>query len=527
MSERIDDFDDAPLEEFAIDESPMSDVVGPVDDLSPDGINVSDLPDSDLVKDFIVSGDELSDSDPVRMYLQQMGRIPLLTRQEEISVAKKLEHARSSFRREAMGNPLVLRKVLRRVRIAEERGHFTRIVQTSDHAKLSEKEIRKRLPHNGATIDGMLAGNERLFRAVCTKASHKNPEKREADIQTLVRRRTKAVRLVEELGPRQSIVESSYGELVEVLRRIDAIGTAIRGLERSTDDDSMQRRAELLSEKRRLLLHVQESEAGLRARVDRAEDAKSEMDKARKELAEGNLRLVVSIAKKYRNRGVSFLDLIQEGNVGLYRAVDKYEHRRGFKFSTYATWWIRQAITRAIADQSRTIRVPVHMIDVMSMVRAVQRILTQELQREPYPGEIAQRVKMPVKDVQAVLNHARAPLSLDQPVGDHDDAYFGEFLKGKEGSNVVPDEYRRVLRERLSEILQSLTYREREIIKLRYGLEDGFAYTLEEVGHIFKVTRERIRQIEAKAMKKLQMPYRSRQLEGFIENPPPMPREEE
>jgi RNA polymerase primary sigma factor len=316
-------------------------------------------------------------------------------------------------------------------------------------------------------------------------------------------------------------------ELVEVLRRIDAIGTAIRGLERSTDDDSMQRRAELLSEKRRLLLHVQESEAGLRARVDRAEDAKSEMDKARKELAEGNLRLVVSIAKKYRNRGVSFLDLIQEGNVGLHRAVDKYEHRRGFKFSTYATWWIRQAITRAVADQSRTIRVPVHMIDVMSKVRVAQRILTQELQREPYPEEIAQRVEMPVKDVQAVLNHSRVPLSLDQPVGDHDDAYFGEFLEGKEGSSVVPDEYRRVLRERLSEILQSLTYREREIIKLRYGLEDGFAYTLEEVGHIFQVTRERIRQIEAKAMRKLQTPYRSRQLEGFIDNPAPMPREEE
>jgi RNA polymerase primary sigma factor len=275
--------------------------------------------------------------------------------------------------------------------------------------------------------------------------------------------------------------------------------------------------SKLKEEIRYLMRITYETPATLARRCEKVHGFRLQYDAAKRELSAGNLRLVVSIAKKYRNRGLSFLDLIQEGNTGLMRAVDKFEYERGFKFSTYATWWIRQAITRAIADQSRTIRVPVHMIDTMSKVRQVTRDLIQELGREPSVEETAQRAGLSLEDARVVIKMARQPLSLDQPVGDHEDSFFGEFLEDYRDDDPLYETNQQTLREQIQEAMQTLNYREREILKLRYGLADGYAYTLEEVGKIFQVTRERVRQIESKAVKKLQHPQRSKSLTSFID----------
>ncbi|HQA00411.1 MAG TPA: RNA polymerase sigma factor RpoD, partial [Phycisphaerae bacterium] len=263
---------------------------------------------------------------------------------------------------------------------------------------------------------------------------------------------------------------------------------------------------------------VLESTEQLGERLKRMRQVFNEYEDAKRKLSGGNLRLVVSIAKKYRNRGLSFLDIIQEGNTGLMRAVDKYEYRRGYKFSTYATWWIRQAITRAIADHARTIRIPVHMIETMSRLRNISKQLLQELGREPTIEEIARQAKMPVSEARRVLKISRHPISLDRPVGESEDSYFGDFIEDESAESPVQSAGNEMLKDRIEEVLKTLTYREREILKLRYGIGDGYTYTLEEVGKIFKVTRERVRQVEAKAIRKLQHPVRARKLEGFLDN---------
>jgi RNA polymerase primary sigma factor len=276
-------------------------------------------------------------------------------------------------------------------------------------------------------------------------------------------------------------------------------------------------RKPVLMEYRNILRITQETPTSLRNRVNQLRDVYSEYQRAKRGLSEGNLRLVVSIAKKYRNRGLSFLDLIQEGNAGLMRAVDKFEYRRGFKFCTYATWWIRQAITRAVADQSRTIRIPVHMVETMSRVRNVSRQLLQRLGREPTIEETARAAECSVDEARRVLAMSRYPISLDRPVGNSEDSHFGDLLPDSGAESPAVGAAQEMLRTRIVQVLKTLSYREREIIKLRYGLGDGYSYTLEEVGHIFKVTRERIRQIEAKAVRKLQQPSRSQELSGFLD----------
>ncbi len=452
--------------------------------------------------------------DPVRMYLTQMGEIPLLTRAEEIRLAKSIEVTRRRFRTKLLECDYVMQfayKILRRVETSEL--PFDRTVQVSVTDHLEKDQILGRLPHNLRTLDVLLKRNRRDYRIALSNSSPH--ERRKEAWSSLARRRRKAVRLVEELGLRTQRLEPRIDDLAKLSRRVDELRREIDRL--AGDRVSAAQRNELLQEYRQILIATQETPASLRNRVRMVQEVFTEYQRAKKQLSEGNLRLVVSIAKKYRNRGLSFLDLIQEGNAGLMRAVDKFEYRRGFKFCTYATWWIRQAITRAVADQSRTIRIPVHMVETMSRVRNVSRQLLQELGREPTLEETARRAETTIEEARRVLAMSRYPISLDRPVGNSEDSQFGDLLPDGTAESPAIGAGQEMLRDRINHVLKTLSYREREIIKLRYGLGDGYSYTLEEVGHIFKVTRERIRQIEAKAVRKLQQPSRSQDLVGFLD----------
>lgn len=452
--------------------------------------------------------------DPVRIYLMQMGEIPLLNRDEEVRAARKIEHTRRRFRDTSLANDFVLQgavSLLRKVRDGELRLDRTIEVSVTDAAE--KKSILALLGPNLKTLDHLLKRNHRDFRVALSKK--RSLAERKAAWRQLVRRRYKAVRLVEELGLRTQRLQPLFDKLKEISQRMDAVLEQIAEHEAAGHHAKV---AELRSELRYLMKITLESRSTLKSRVELTARLQREYDAAKRVLSAGNLRLVVSIAKRYRNRGLSFLDLIQEGNTGLMRAVDKFEHARGFKFSTYATWWIRQAITRAIADQSRTIRLPVHMIDTMSKVRNLTREFLQTRGREPNVEETAEATGLSLEDARCVLKMTRHPLSLDQSVGDNDDSFFGEFVQDQHDDDPLHDLNQEHLKKRIQEVLDGLNYREREILRLRYGLADGYSYTLEEVGKIFSVTRERVRQIEAKAVRKLQHPVRSRELAGFVDH---------
>lgn len=451
--------------------------------------------------------------DPIRMYLSQMAVIPLLSRDEEIALAKRIEIARKRYRRTVLSNNYALSATIEVLkRVYEGELPFDRTIKVSLTENLTKEQIQARMPHNFKTMDHLQRENARDFQILVSK-SKSTEEKSAARVRFLARRK-KLVTLVEELSLRSRRVSPQIAQMRSISDRIGRIKKQLSGdseIELSTSE-----RRRLRSDMIRLVLEVQESPESLEARVTQCEAYYKEFENAKRQLSGCNLRLVVSIAKKYRNRGMSFLDLIQEGNTGLMRAVDKYEYRRGFKFSTYATWWIRQAITRAIADQARTIRIPVHMIDVLSRLRNIQKAMLQETKRSPTMEEIAFRAQLPVEEVRRVLDIGRHPVSLDRPVGEGDDCSFGEFIEDSSNDNPVRLASNGILRDKIEGLLKTLTYREREIIRLRYGLGDGYTYTLEEVGRIFKVTRERVRQIEAKAVRKLQNPVRSQCLEGFV-----------
>jgi RNA polymerase primary sigma factor len=451
--------------------------------------------------------------DPVRMYLKQMGQVPLLTREQEVEISKRIETAELKaqevlFQAAAVGAYIARlgAKLLNR----EER--FDRIV--IDKKIESRDSYFKTLPKLVEATQKGVAGVAEAW-AESLKAKTDSERKK---ILSKFRKREAALRAH---FPKFFFKLKVYEEYLDQLRPVlDAIASHHSQLDRAkhpkTKKDAAINPRLLQTKLRQIEIEQRIPPAQLADIIARTLVHVREAHKAKTEMVEANLRLVISIAKKYTNRGLSFLDLIQEGNMGLMKAVEKFEYRRGYKFSTYATWWIRQAITRSIADQARTIRIPVHMIETLNKVMQVQKQLLQEYGHEPTPDEVADEMNLPVERVQQIMKMAQQPISLQSPVGDGDDTSFGDFIEDKSAENPYDMTAYSLLREKIIDVLDTLTERERRVLSLRFGLIDGYSRTLEEVGKQFKVTRERIRQIEAKALRKMRHPTRIRQLHGFF-----------
>ncbi|MEN6505303.1 MAG: RNA polymerase sigma factor RpoD [Planctomycetaceae bacterium] len=452
--------------------------------------------------------------DPVRMYLTQMGEIPLLTRPQEIALARKIEMTRMHFRRRVLQSDYCIQQAVEIIaQVHTSDLPFDRTMRISTAENLSKESIMDRMPANLATLKKIMAA-DRIDWDIFWNPKSSQAAKAKAQ-RKLWKRRRRGAKLLEELSLRTSKIQPLMKKLMHISDKITELE---RMLAAGPGGGNTQEDLDVMREEHDGLVDlVLEEPETLRVRVKSIQQVFNDYEQAKRELSGGNLRLVVSIAKKYRNRGLSFLDIIQEGNTGLMRAVDKYEYRRGYKFSTYATWWIRQAITRAIADHARTIRIPVHMIETMSRLRNISKRLVQQLGREPTIEEIAEEAGMAIAEARRVLKISRHPISLDRPVGESEDSYFGDFIEDESAESPIETAGTEMLKDRIEEVLKTLTYREREIIKLRYGIGDGYTYTLEEVGRIFKVTRERVRQVEAKAIRKLQHPVRARKLEGFLD----------
>ncbi len=463
--------------------------------------------------------------DPVRMYLSEMGSIPLLTREEEVILAKKIELSSSRFRRRTLESPVAMAHIFELYdKVRQNRESLDKIMRNSHPAGTEKNDVLTRLPGHMETLRRVYDILTDLWRKMeDSSVSAKNKAQYFSEMRSRQRR---MALLLEELGLRTGKMLVIRDRIIRLASDAEKLLKEEQSLKSRHDKLTSQekRRLEIARDKLlRIRMEAKEPLSRLMVRARQVDKRFTEYQTVKQKLSSGNLRLVVSIAKKYRHRGLSFIDLIQEGNTGLMKAVEKYEYRRGYKFSTYATWWIRQAITRAIADQARTIRIPVHMIETMSKLRRITKQLVQEIGREPTVEEIAAEADIPVAEARRVLRISKHPISLDRPIGagDSDDSHFGDFIEDKSAESPVNMASYEMLKDKIGTVLQSLTYREREIIKLRYGIGDDYTYTLEEVGRKFNVTRERVRQIEAKALRKLQHPIRARRLEGFLEDAAP------